>query len=347
RRPDRGGAVVGRDLKGAKVHNSGNDLFRGKRLLVTGGAGFIGSHLVDCLAGLGPDRLVVVDDLSLGRRENLAEASAPECGVELHQIDLMDRAAVFSVLGQVEPHYVFNLAVVPLPASLERPSGTFLSNTMGCLNLCEGQRHGLLGRMVHFSSSEAYGTCVQAPMAEDHPLNATTPYAASKAAADLLVSSYGETFGTPWITVRPFNNYGPRQNTREYAGIVPTAILRALRGEPIVVFGDGLQSRDYLYVEDTVAATIALVGEEESWGHAVNVASEREITILDLVDAIGSALGRELELDFRPPRAADVQRHVGDTTLLSKLTGYRPTVGLEEGMARTVEWYRRNCSTNA
>ncbi len=326
------------------MHNTSNDLFRGKRVLVAGGAGFIGSHLVDHLARLGPEELAVVDDLSLGRRENLADASASGTDVELYEIDLMDRAAVFSVVGRVQPHYVFNLAVVPLPASLERPAGTFLSNTAGCLNLCEAQRHGLLGRMVHFSSSEAYGTCVQAPMAEDHPLNATTPYAASKAAADLLVSSYGETFGTPWITVRPFNNYGPRQNTREHAGIVPTAILRARRGEPIVIFGDGLQSRDYVYVEDTVAATVALVGSEEAWGHVVNVASETEIAILDLVDAIGRALGRQLELDFRPPRPGDVQRHVGDTTLLGKLTGYRPTVGLEEGIARTVDWYCRALS---
>ena len=323
------------------VPRGGADPLRGKRLLVTGGAGFIGSHLVDHLACLAPDRLVVVDDLSLGRRENLAHVAASVSPVELRQIDLIDRAAVFSVLGEVEPHYVFNLAVVPLPASLERPAGTFLSNSLGCLNLCEAQRHGLLGRLVHFSSSEAYGTCVQAPMAEDHPLNATTPYAASKAAADLLVSSYGETFGTPWLTVRPFNNYGPRQNSREYAGIVPTAILRALRGEPIVIFGDGSQTRDYIYVEDTVAATVALVREEEAWGRVVNVASQTEVSILELVDAIGRALGRKLDLEFRPPRAADVQRHVGDTTLLAKLTGYQPEVGLEEGIARTLEWYRR------
>lgn len=318
----------------------------GRSLLVTGGAGFIGSHLVDRLALLGPSRLTVLDDFSLGRRENLADAFACAPDLEVHQVDLADQERLFAILERTRPDYVFNLAVIPLPASLADPARTFVTNAVGCLNLCEAFRHGLIGRMVHFSSSEAYGTCVEAPMTEAHPLNATTPYAASKAAGDLLVSSYGETFAMPWTTVRPFNNYGPRQNSREYAGIVPTAILRALRDEAIVIFGDGSQTRDYIYVGDTVEATIALASEDAAWGQVVNVGAQLEISILDLVQTIGRILGRELRLEFRPRRVADVERHLADTTLLGTLTGYRPCVGLEEGITRTLEWYRRTMSSD-
>jgi UDP-glucose 4-epimerase len=318
----------------------------GKSILVTGGAGFIGSHLAERIAAYGPSQLTVIDDLSLGSRSNLAVLLTTDYFV-FRQIDMANREALFEALEAAVPDIVFNLAVVPLPASLVNPAACYRVNTETALHLCEAYRAGLLKKIVHFSSSEAYGSCLEAPMNEGHPLNATTPYAASKAAADLLIRSYGETFGLPWLIVRPFNNYGPRQNMADYAGIVPTAALRILRGLPVVVFGDGLQTRDYIYVDDTVEATILLSDIPAAWGSVVNVGSGREISMLDLVQAIAGALGLPALVEHRPDRVADVRRHVADTALLRDVSGFTPNVTIEEGMRRTVDWYRSWVRANA
>lgn len=310
----------------------------GKAVVVTGAAGFIGSHLVDALA-LEPVRSVTaVDNLSLGRKSNLTKALRSS-KVAFVELDVSDRHATLMLFRDIRPDVVFNLAVVPLPASLVRPAESFAETTMCCLSLCEAWRAGLLGRLVHFSSSEVYGSCVRAPMAEDHPLEGTTPYAASKVASDLLVASYGRTFGMSYLIVRPFNNYGPRQNMAEFAGIVPTATLRILRGEPVIIFGDGSQTRDYIYVSDTVAGAIRLTKADEAWGRIVNLGSEHELSMRDVVKAIGTAVGREPIIEFREPRAGDVRRHVADVSLARELIKFEPSISFADGIRATVDWY--------
>ncbi len=313
---------------------------RNARALVTGGAGFIGSHLVEAIVNRGASRVVVVDDLFLGRRDNLDEI-ANDPRVEICELDASVEESMADLLRRVEPDFVFNLAVVPLPASLTRPRWSAEVNINLTLALCELQRQGLFDRLVHYSSSEAYGTAIHVPMDEDHPLVPHTPYAASKAAGDHLATAYSLTFDHPFMTIRPFNNYGPRQNMLQYAGIVPTAIRSILREEPVVVFGDGLQTRDYIFVRDTVEATLRLVETDEAWGQTINVASGAELSVLTLITMLAEICGKTLTIRHLPPRPGDVRRHVADVTRATRLLGgpVAKTL-LTQGLEETVRWYR-------
>jgi UDP-glucose 4-epimerase len=223
----------------------------GKSVLVLGGAGFIGSHLVDRLADEGPRRVSVVDNLYLGRVSNLAAAHERFDDLRFHRQDATDEAALEAILRADETDVVFNLAVVPLPASLERPLWSVEHNVRLALVPCELLRQGRFETLIHVSSSEAYGSAAYVPMDEVHPPVPSTPYAASKLAGDQIVLSYQHTFGLDAAIIRPFNNFGPRQNAGSYAGIIPIVVNRATRGEPIEIYGDGEQTRDFVFVRDT------------------------------------------------------------------------------------------------
>ena len=208
-----------------------------KSVLVTGGAGFIGSHLVDRLIKDDPKRLVIVDNFFLGNEDNLANAKAARPDIEIIRLDASDLAAMQDVVVSNDIDTVFDLAVIPLPTSLTYPAWTIQVNVGIATTFCEIVRRGLVGRLVHLSSSEAYGSARYVPMNEDHPHDAITPYAASKSAADHIIDSYVQTFGIDATVIRPFNNIGPRQNPGSYAGIVPIVIGRVLRGEVIDIYG--------------------------------------------------------------------------------------------------------------
>jgi UDP-glucose 4-epimerase len=239
---------------------------------------------------------------------------------------------------------VFNLAVIPLPASLEKPAWTFTQNVDMTLTICELARQGLFRTLIHFSSSEAYGNSISGPMDENHPLNGTTPYAASKAAGDLLVLSYCRTFGIDAAIVRPFNNYGPRQNEASYAGVIPITIASIMRGESPHIFGDGKQTRDYLYVTDTANAAIKTYGCRNTREKVLNIASGKEISINYLVRLIADLMGFKGEIIYEPDRPADVKRHIANIYLAEDLIDFKPTIPFEEGMLRTVDWYKQNIS---
>ena len=196
----------------------------GRSLLVTGGAGFIGSHLTDRLLREQPGNLVVVDNLWLGKLANLESAFAAFPGLKFYQTDITNVRALRDILRREEVEIVFDLATIPLPASLVRPKWSARTIYDMALTLCELGRQGYYRTLIHCSSSEVYGTAKYVPMDEDHPLLVRTPYAAAKAAADLLVQSYQHTFGLDATIIRPFNNYGPRQNDANYAGIIPIVI---------------------------------------------------------------------------------------------------------------------------
>lgn len=315
---------------------------KGKSVLVTGGAGFIGSHLVDRLIEETPSELTVVDNFSLGSELNLRQAKEhfPRLGV--YALDAANRGEMVNLLRSKGVDVVFNLAVVPLSASLVRPRWVFERNVAITLCLCELARNALFQTLVHFSSSEAYGTCRYAPMNENHPLAPTTSYAASKAASDHLVLSYVESFGIDATIVRPFNTYGPRQNQGLYAGVIPVTIKRILDGQAPMIYGDGEQTRDFVYVTETADAAVRLYDCVESRGRVVNIASGTEVSMNDLVGAITRYIGCEREVAHGEGRLGDVRRLVGDYRLATEITGFRPIVGLECGLRQTVQWFKEN-----
>src|SRR5262245_2937413 len=211
----------------------------GKSVLVTGGAGFIGSHLVDRIVRESPSNLVVIDNLFLGKEENLCQARQAFPSLRFYRQDVSDYQAMKQILGAEEVEVLFNLAVIPLPTSLEHPRWTVDNNLATITTVCELLREGYYRTLIHFSSSEAYGSARYVPMDESHPHHPSTPYAASKSAGDHVALSYHKTFGIDLSILRPFNNFGPRQNEGAYAGVIPIVIDRVLQGKPLTIYGDG------------------------------------------------------------------------------------------------------------
>lgn len=318
---------------------AGRTTLAGKSVLVLGGAGFIGSHLVDRIVVEEPSRLVVVDNLFLGRAENLAHAASAFPALVFEEQDGTDLDAMAAIIRRERVDVVFNLAVVPLPASLERPRWCVEQNIELAMVPAELQRQGLFQTLVHFSSSEAYGSAAYIPMDEGHPPVPSTPYAASKGGGDQIVLSYQHTFGTDVAIIRPFNNYGPRQNAGSYAGIIPIVVQRSRAGLPIEIFGDGEQTRDYVFVRDTADAAIRIYGEPRTRARIVNIASGREVSINKLVSMLLEALGSAVSVVHVEARPGDVRRHLASIDLARDLFGYEPRTPLREGLAETVAWY--------
>jgi UDP-glucose 4-epimerase len=315
---------------------------KGRSVLVTGGAGFIGSHLVDRIIEEDPAQIVVIDNFFLGSETNLNAAKSLRADIEIVRIDATEFNAVASVVKRHGIESIFDLAVVPLPTSLTYPSWTVQSNVSMTLAVCELARLEEYDRLIHFSTSEVYGSARSVPMNEDHPHDAITPYAASKSAADQIVSSYVSTFGINASAVRPFNNIGPRQNPGTYAGIVPIVIKRVLSGSPIEIFGDGEQTRDFTWVRDTAKAAVALHNQAGLRGKAINVASGKETSINTLVGLILEALDAPnhpiVHLGARP---GDVRRHCADVSVLrSLLPDAVPEQLSISNLVETIDWYR-------
>ena len=312
-----------------------------KSVLVTGGAGFIGSHLVDQLILEKPEKIFVVDNLFLGKDSNLADAKAKFPELKIFHESASDFEKMQEIFKTEQIDVVFNLAVIPLPASLERPSWTFSENNMITQTICELSRLGYYETLIHFSSSEVYGTSISGPMDENHPLNGTTPYAASKAACDLLILSYCRTFDIDASIIRPFNNYGPRQNEGSYAGLIPITVQRIMKNEPPTIFGNGKQTRDYLYVTDTAKAAIKIYENSKTRQKVLNIASGKEISIVYVVEKIAEYLDYDTEkILYDPNRPGDVQRHIANIYQAEDLLGFKPTVSFEDGLKKTVDWYK-------
>jgi UDP-glucose 4-epimerase len=313
---------------------------KNKSVLVTGGAGFIGSHLVDRLIKEEPEDLVVVDNFFIAKESNLKEARENYPNLKIYNQDASDYEIMSKIMKNEGIEVVFNLAVIPLPASLTKPRWTFEQNVNITLSICELAREAFFDTLIHFSSSEAYGTSEYAPMDEKHPLNGTTPYAASKAASDQLVFSYCKTFGIEASIIRPFNNYGPRQNEESYAGVIPLTIKRILNDEAPVIYGDGKQTRDYIYVTDTANATMEAYNSKSTRNKVLNIASGKEISIEIVIKLIAKYLNCERPIVYEQERAGDVRRHIANIYLAEDLIGFKPTVRLEEGLKLTVDWYK-------
>lgn len=308
-----------------------------KTAIVTGGAGFIGSHLVDRLLEHGYN-VTIIDDLSLGKIENVPK------GVDFIQLDVRRLGPLKTYITEFSDpvDVIFNLAVNPLPMSLSTPREVVDTNVGITTAVCELVRHRLADTLIHFSSSEVYGTARYVPMDESHPLDCRTPYAASKAASDQVVQSYGRTFGIDYSIVRPFNVIGPRQNMEDWAGVVPATIKRCMRGEAPVIHGDGSFTRDFSYVDDVVRAAVDIWNTPETRGKVVNVGSGVETTIECLITSIADLFDSACSVVHDSERPGDVARMVADTTLARKLIDYEPRYSLDEAIEKTVAWYVRS-----
>jgi len=312
-----------------------------KKIVVTGGAGFIGSHLCVKLMKYNPAKLIIVDDFSLGKERNIENLRKLE-NFSVQKIDASNYSLTSKLFEKDNIDVTFNLAVVPLPASLAKPKEAIDTNILITSTLCELLRKGKYETLIHISSSEAYGTAIYThkPMDENHPTFPTTPYAASKLACDHIVLSYCKTFGVDTAIVRPFNAYGPRQNEKSYAGVVPITIHRILSGESPIIDGDGLQTRDYTYVEDIAEVIPKFYETPSTRGRAINIASGREISIKKLIHLIMNLMDYSGDVIYADPRPGDVRRHLGDISLAKELIGYSPKTNYKTGLKRTIEWYK-------
>ncbi len=317
---------------------------RSLSVLVTGGAGFIGSNLVEDLIRLGVKSVFVIDNLSLekigGVQRGLRSLSRYKDKFRMVIGDVADYSFMREFFKKEEIDIVFNLAILPLPLALRRPMLVFNQNVKIASTLAELQRRDYFRTLVHFSSSEAYGSAVQVPMSEEHPLKPSTSYGASKAAQDLLLLSYYGNFGTDVRIIRPFNNIGPNQNDFSYSAVVPRTIRRILSGKKPIIYGDGLQTRDFIYVKDTCIAAIKMALNDSLKGEVLNIASGKETTIKDLILMISRLMGYNGEIMYRPPRPGDIRRHFADITKARKLLGFEPKTSLEEALSITINWYK-------
>ena len=303
--------------------------------LVTGGAGFIGSELVRHLAARG-FRVRVVDNLVNGRRENLADILSDK--VELVVADVRD-GSIDSLLKSVD--VVFHLACLGVRHSIHSPIENHEVNASATLQLLRASRDAGVKRFVYVSSSEVYGTARTAPITEDHPTWPMTVYGASKLAGEAYTRAFWETYRYPTTVVRPFNAYGPRCHHEGDSGeVIPKFLLRCLAGKPMVIFGDGTQTRDFTFVGDTAGGIMAAGLSEASIGQTVNIGSGKEIQVRELAHTIATALGRpDAEVIHVEPRPGDVLRLLADSSKASRLFGFKPTVSLLDGIGRLRDWY--------
>ncbi len=309
---------------------------KGSSILVTGGAGFIGSHLTDCLISQGASKLIILDNMFLGSEFNLQPAFSK--GAQLYRDDLEISTSLDYIFENHHIDLVFNCATKALNYSFLNPSNAYQTNVTAILNLLELLRKEKYGTLCHLSTSEVYGTAIYEPMDENHPLNPTTTYAAGKAAADIALQTYVRMFNLDAFIVRPFNNYGPRQNYSGFlAGVIPTTIRKIIEGSKPEIHGSGKQSREFIYVTDTVNAIVALYDLLKP-GESVNIAAENQISIETLIAKICELMGYRGEIAHREARRSDVECHNASLEKINSLINYSLTP-LEEGLKETINWY--------
>jgi UDP-glucose 4-epimerase len=306
------------------------------RVVVTGGAGFIGSELTHQLCDRGAS-VVVVDNLVNGRRENLADLDGDRCCLSV--TDVRDESALWEILAGAD--VVFHLACLGVRHSIHSPVENHEVNATATLRLLALGRMLGLKRFVYVSSSEVYGTALWVPITEEHPPFPMTVYGASKLAGECYTRAYHRTYGFPTVVVRPFNAYGPRSHHEGDCGeVIPKFMLRCLAGLPLVIFGDGSQTRDFTYVSDTARGILEAGLSEAAVGRTINLGQGHEITINNLAQLVADVTGRpDADLMYDAPRPGDVLRLFADTSQAQQLLGFRPTVELRAGLARLRDWY--------
>ncbi len=305
--------------------------------LVTGGAGFIGSHIASALVSQGA-RVRVIDDLSTGHLENIAEIAGE---IDFVRASLADDQAVARVLEDVE--LVFHEAAIPsVPRSVEKPTETHQASVNATFSLLLAARDHGVRRLVYAASSSAYGDQAESPKHEQMRPDPLSPYAVAKLVGEYYCQVFTRVYGLETVSLRYFNVFGPRQDpSSQYSGVVSRFISALLNGEQPIIYGDGEQSRDFTYVSNVIDANLLAAESVGAVGRLINIANGRSVTINHVLDLLKDLTGRrDITAEYAPPRSGDVHDSLADLTLARSLLGYKPSVNLEDGMLRTLEWWK-------
>lgn len=315
----------------------------GKKVLVTGAGGFIGSHLTEKLVELGAETRALVHYNALGSYGWLDSSSAKH-EIRIIAGDISDRDSVNEAVKGCE--IVFHLAaLIAIPYSYQAPYSYVRTNIEGTLNVLQACRNHDVTRVLHTSTSEVYGTARYAPIDEKHPLQGQSPYSATKIGADKIAEAFHLSFQTPVVTVRPFNTFGPRQSAR---AVIPTIITQCLVDQ-VIRLGNLRPTRDLNFVANTVEGFLMAASASEAVGKSINLGSGREISIGDLAELIGKLVGRDIAIQADRvrlrPENSEVERLIADHSLAQEILGWQPRVSLEEGLEMTIAWMREhlNC----
>ena len=304
-------------------------MIKNKLIVVTGGAGFIGSHIAEELSK--DNDVIVIDNLYSGKVENVPE------NVKFIQADIRDYESIAEIISQAD--YVFHeAALVSVVESVEKPILTEEINVLGTLNILRALSEGH-GKLIFASSAAVYGDNQNLPLKEDEKPKPLSPYGVTKVSGEYYCKIFYELYGVPTVTLRYFNVFGERQGYNQYAGVISIFINRALKNEPLIIFGDGKQTRDFIYVKDVVKANILVAEKERANGEVFNVARGERTTILELAMKIIDAINSLGSIIFDKPRPGDIKHSQADISKIRKL-GFKPEYSLEEGLLRTIEWYK-------
>lgn len=307
------------------------------KCLVTGGAGFIGSHIVYGLVDAGHS-VRVLDNLGTGSLKNLEAVSDR---IEFVKGSVTDPIAVQEALSGVERVF-HQAALASVPLSLEKPLETHDACATGTLNMLHWSVKAKVKRFVYAASSSAYGDQPTSSKRETDLPMPLSPYAVAKLTGEHYCQAYYHSFGLETVGIRYFNVYGPRQDPNSpYSAVIPLFVSRILQGQPALIYGDGLQSRDFTYVANVVHGNLLAAERPNIGGRIINVADGRQTTLLQLLEFLGEMLRCRPKIEFLPPRMGDVRESLADITLARRLLGYEPQIGLEEGLKRTIDYYRQ------
>lgn len=303
--------------------------------LVTGGAGFIGSHLVEALLKQG-HQVRVVDNFSTGKQENLAPFMDD---IELHKISITDFDALSVAMQGVD--YVFHeAAIASVPRSIDDPKTCHDVNVTGTFNVLCTARDAGVKRVVYAASSSAYGDIEGEFKHEEMPPRPLSPYGAAKLAAEYYMQVFYEVYGLETVALRYFNVFGPRQDPNsEYAAVIPKFAIKLINDESPIIFGDGLQSRDFTYIDNVVHGNLLAATRPQAAGQMFNLACGGRYTLLELMNALNTRLNKQIEPVFEPARAGDIMHSRADINKAGELLGYEPIITFEEGVSRTVDWF--------